>query len=590
MMDIKKILNEPVLYMFRKTWRFSEGNRLKVIFYLCCFIISNSIYLLWPLVMAEILNLVQTGGMSLDNLPKIILLLSSFVLITLGFWLFHGPARVIEHNNAFLVRAKYKKYLLDGVMNLPAAWHTNHHSGDTIDRIEKSSRALHDFAHDTYEVIETVVQLIGAYIALIYFNVHSSYFVITIGIMAVIVILLFDRVLIRQYYKLNREENKISAKIYDTVGNITTVIILRIAKLLSKSIWKRMIAPYNLSSQNVKIDETKWFVVSILTSLMFLTVMGSYIVFELRAGAVILVGTLAALYGYIDMINHLFFRFAYRYGDIVKFKTAMLNGEEIAVQFEKLKKVKTVNLPKAWKEISVNGLSFSYTGASKDLSDVSLSFRHGEKIALVGESGSGKTTFMKIMRNLYSMKSGKVFVDGEKLIGGFAAIGPSVSLIPQEPEIFATNILENITMGVRHPFSVVKVYTDMAEFTRVANGLPNKFKSSIVEKGVNLSGGQKQRLALARGLLASVDKEIVLLDESTSSVDTLTERKIYHNIFKKFRNKTIIVSVHRLHLLPEFDRIMYFSKGKLIGVGTLLELRRSSRSFANLWHKYKNLK
>ena len=343
MMDIKKILNEPVLYMFRKTWRFSEGNRLKVIFYLCCFIISNSIYLLWPLVMAEILNLVQTGGMSLDNLPKIILLLSSFVLITLGFWLFHGPARVIEHNNAFLVRAKYKKYLLDGVMNLPAAWHTNHHSGDTIDRIEKSSRALHDFAHDTYEVIETVVQLIGAYIALIYFNVHSSYFVITIGIMAVIVILLFDRVLIRQYYKLNREENKISAKIYDTVGNITTVIILRIEKLLSKSIWKRMIAPYNLSSQNVKIDETKWFVVSILTSLMFLTVMGSYIVFELRAGAVILVGTLAALYGYIDMINHLFFRFAYRYGDIVKFKTAMLNGEEIAVQFEKLKKVKTVN-------------------------------------------------------------------------------------------------------------------------------------------------------------------------------------------------------------------------------------------------------
>jgi ABC-type bacteriocin/lantibiotic exporter with double-glycine peptidase domain len=112
------------------------------------------------------------------------------------------------------------------------------------------------------------------------------------------------------------------------------------------------------------------------------------------------------------------------------------------------------------------------------------------------------------------------------------------------------------------------------------------FGCSIKEKGVNLSGGQQQRLALARGLLACRDKDMVLLDEPTSSLDATTEMDVYQNILEGLAGKTIISSIHRLHLLLLFDKIYLFDKGEIIGEGTLRELLDTSPEFQQLWSKY----
>ena len=165
-------------------------------------------------------------------------------------------------------------------------------------------------------------------------------------------------------------------------------------------------------------------------------------------------------------------------------------------------------------------------------------------------------------------------------------LSAQIALIPQDPEIFATTVRENITMGIDHTMSTLKKFTDMARFTSVGERLPKQWESSIVEKGVNLSGGEKQRLALARGLLACADKSIVLLDEPTSSVDMKNEALIYEGIFKAFKDKTVISSIHRLHLLHMFDTIHYFENGKIIASGSLNELLQSSSKFQNLWRKY----
>ena len=162
----------------------------------------------------------------------------------------------------------------------------------------------------------------------------------------------------------------------------------------------------------------------------------------------------------------------------------------------------------------------------------------------------------------------------------------SISLIPQDPEIFATTIRENITLGVEYSEGHLAVYSAMACFTDVINRLPHKLESSIVEKGVNLSGGEKQRLALTRGLLASSDKQIVLLDEPTSSVDFHNELQIYQNIFASFPDKAIISSIHRLHLLPLFDTVYLFKDGKIIASGSFEYLQQTSPDFQNLWRKY----
>ena len=160
------------------------------------------------------------------------------------------------------------------------------------------------------------------------------------------------------------------------------------------------------------------------------------------------------------------------------------------------------------------------------------------------------------------------------------------TLVPQEPDIFTTTIWENVSVWIGRDPHLVYRYVDAACFRNVVERLPKKFDSMINEKGVNLSVGEKQRLALARGLLASDDKSIVLLDEPTSSLDVETEMEIYRNIFEVCKGKAVISSIHRLHLLPLFDRIYFFENGKVIAEGTFAELIANSKEFFDLWQKY----
>jgi len=319
-------------------------------------------------------------------------------------------------------------------------------------------------------------------------------------------------------------------------------------------------------------------------------ILSQYIYGSFISGQMVLIGTLFALYGYIERMNGTFFRFAYLYSDIARAKTAVKNSEELSKEFKIKQTNSGVLTEKKWSEVKVKSLVFSYedkTGSKLHLDNVSLTLKKGQRVALIGESGGGKTTFLKVMRGLYEPKKIELYLDGNLLQEGFKSISENISLIPQDPEIFNSTILDNITVGVKHKLAFVTKFTDLASFTQVVNRLPKKFQSSIVEKGVNLSGGEKQRLALARGLLASVDKEIILLDEPTSSVDFKNELLIYQNIFREFLDKTIISSIHRLHLLHLFDCIYFFKGGKVIASGTLKELISNSEEFKTMWDKYR---
>ncbi len=583
-----RIKNNPISFLFAKMWHYSIGNRRNVVLFVFLFICANVIWLLEPIIVAMVLNKIQTHGIRAETLPSLIGYMSFFIVIQIVAWAFHGPARVIEMKNAFLARANYKRYLLEGTMGLPAAWHTDHHSGDTIDKIEKGTRALFDFSCETFQIISTAIKFFVSYAVLVYYNVHASYILLAMLILTVLLILKMDKTLIGRLSELYKKENSIAARIYDVISNITTVIILRIEKLVMKSIWKKMSQPFSLYAKYHKLNETKWALVSVSASVTMVLVLVSYFFINVKAGNLILIGTVYLLYEYVSRIVQIFYTFAFMYGDVVERKTAIMNAEEIAKEFKEKELIEEIELASSWKKLEVRNLRFSYHGkeGSTHLNNIQFSFRSGEKIAFIGESGSGKTTALKIIRGLYEPQRVDCILDGQKLPNGFLSLGSEIALIPQDPEIFATTIKENITVGVTHSLDYIKKFTDMARFTEVANRLPKKFDSSIVEKGVNLSGGEKQRLALSRGLLASVDKEIVLLDEPTSSVDSRNERQIYENIFSEFKDKVVISSIHRLHLLPLFDTIYFFQKGKIKESGSFNELLKNSKEFQAMWEKY----
>lgn len=581
-------MENPLIYLFRKVWHYSGNNRHNVIKYVSFCIIANLIGALEPAVVGFFLNTVQQEGVSRESLPSLLFLLALLPVLEIGFWAFHGTSRIIENRNAFIVRTNYKNYLLQGTMALPMEWHTDHHSGDTIDKIDKGTVALFSFSERTFEVIQAFIILITAFGVMFYFDLLTGGIALIISIFTFYILTLFDRRLVPGYGKVNRMENTISAKIFDALSNISTVIILRVESLVLKSIGSFINKPYEQYNKNIKLNEWKWFSAAIMGRLTVAIILSIYILSHISAG-VILIGTVYILYGYANQIRDTFFRFAYLYNDIVRYRASVSNTEELSKDFRSLVLTEEKHLSKNWSEFAIENLSFSYhsqDGADLHLDDISLKIRKAERIALIGESGGGKSTFLRIMRDLYHPKTIKLIVDGKEVHGGFSEISDSISLIPQDPEIFATTIRENITLGVEYTDQHIQAFTDIARFTEIFKRLPKGLESSIVEKGVNLSGGEKQRLALARGLLASVDKEIVLLDEPTSSVDFQNELDIYKNIFSVFSKKTIISSIHRLHLLSLFDTVYFFEGGKIIASGSFEELKKTSFDFQKLWKRY----
>ncbi|MDP3057742.1 MAG: ABC transporter ATP-binding protein [bacterium] len=581
-------MENPLIYLLRKMWQYSGNNRRTVILYILFSAFATLLGSLDAVIIGIFLNTIQTEGVRKESLPHLLFLLGLLPVLEIVFWAFHGTSRVKENRNAFFVRTNYKNYLLQGTMALPMEWHTDHHSGDTIDKIEKGTGALFNFSERTYEMIQTFILLTIAFIVMFFFDPFAGGAALVFSLFTFYVIGLFDKKLIPGYIQVNRIENTISAKIFDALSNVTSVIILRVEPLILKSIDGFIKKPYERYNKNIKLNEWKWFFASILGRLTVVLVIGIYLYTHIAAGT-ILAGTVYILYSYTNQIRETFFRFAFLYNDIVRYRASVTNTEELSNDFRGAALLEEKHLPKTWSGLAIKNLSFSYharDGADLHLDDINLKIKKGERVALIGESGGGKSTFLRLMRDLYHPKTLTLVIDGKEAPGGFSEISDSISLIPQDPEIFATTIRENITLGVEYTDQHIQAFTDMARFTEVFEKLPKGLESSIVEKGVNLSGGEKQRLALARGLLASVDKEIVLLDEPTSSVDFQNELAVYQNIFSAFSRKTIISSIHRLHLLSLFDTVYFFEGGKIIAHGSFGELKKKSSEFQKLWKKY----
>lgn len=216
---------------------------------------------------------------------------------------------------------------------------------------------------------------------------------------------------------------------------------------------------------------------------------------------------------------------------------------------------------------------------------MSLDIYRGQKIALVWSSGDGKSTLLALLRWLYIEDAVSLMIDGTHY-NSLAVLHDIVSLIPQDPEIFEHSIRYNITMGTEVDDTALGKYIKIAAFDTVLHDLPRGLDSDIKEKWVNLSWWQKQRLALARGLFLGKDSDILLLDEATSSVDALGEKHIYESLFHSFADKTIIASVHRLHMLYMFDMIYVIEKGRVIEAWNLATILALDGVAKHMWDNY----
>jgi ATP-binding cassette, subfamily B, bacterial len=545
---------------------------MMVITYLM-FLCSNLLSMLEPLVTAGLVNMIQTGS---DNILRdSVLWLLLFPLIEIVFWVFHGFGRIFERKTAFIVAQNYTEEMFRKITDMPLKWHRDHHTGESYDKIDKARKALFDFSDHTFDKIGTLLKLTLSLIAVIYFIPKYGLVTILCGLAIILIVKKYDKILIKHEEWINDAENKVSSALFDYISNITTVITLRLEKLSRKTVSNRISHIFKTFNQRSKDNEVKWFFTSMITNTGSILIIFLYIYNEISLGNTIMLGSLMALWSYIMRVNDSFFGIAWQWESTIFQSTKLKSAETISRAHHTLTKNKTnlKTFPK-WRNITISNLRFKYEDDHKKthhIKDLTLHLKRGYKIALVGESGSGKSTLMQLLRGLDIPEKGSMSIDG-KQYKSISVLSNTTTLMPQEPEIFENTIEYNITAGIKHKKSEVTKAVKLAEFNQVLKRLPKGLDSSIKEKGVNLSGGEKQRLALARGIFAAKDSSIILLDEPTSSVDSMNEKKIHLNLFRHFKNQCIISSIHRLNLLPLFNHIYILENGKLVEEGSYKNL------------------
>jgi len=219
-------------------------------------------------------------------------------------------------------------------------------------------------------------------------------------------------------------------------------------------------------------------------------------------------------------------------------------------------------------EVEFRNVSFSYAGRDPVLKEVSFSIRSGERVAIVGPSGVGKTTLVSLILRFYKPTSGEIFFDGRPAADfEVGSLRQRIGYVSQNPILLSGTILENLRYG--NPEANEKQVIRASEVAGIHNfvqELPAKYETVIGERGVNLSEGEKQRLALARALIK--DPDLLVLDEPTSSLDSLTEIPIFQSLPTLVRDKTLFVVAHRLSTIKDSDRILLLDESRLVAMGT----------------------
>ncbi|MCR4327542.1 MAG: ABC transporter ATP-binding protein/permease [Nanoarchaeota archaeon] len=585
-------MSHPIINIVKTEWGYLGKRKRLFLLYVSLFVIAGIIDLATPYILGTIFNSIQqsiTSKEELSGLAKNIMLL---LLVTVVFWIFHGFARVLETSTGFHVKKNYVNDKIRILLKLPVKWHKDNHSGDTIDKINRASGALEDFSsHMTFQIIYGIISFLGSLIILIIIDWKIGAFAFVFSMITLFIISRVDKRLNKKYQELNVYSNKTSAAIFDYLSNIITLITLRLKKTVSEEINAKQAAGYPTFKSSSITNELKWGFASVTIKVMVVAILIYRAYSEFDLTGTILVGTLYMVYGYLDNVGNTFYKFAELYGEIIRSNARLVGADPIDNEYKKLECPKPKNLPKKWKEIIFRNVSFKYDrdGKLNHINNINFSLKRKQKIAFVGESGSGKSTVLSLIRGLYNIDNGEILCDNVPLKGKINEIKENITLIPQDPEIFNNTLKYNITMNLPAKEQEIEKAIKMSQLKPVLERLPLKLETNVMEKGVSLSGGEKQRLALARGLFAARKSDIILMDEPTSSVDSLNETKIHDQIFKEFKDKTIVSSIHRLHLLDKFDYIYLFSKGKIVAQGTFEELK-DNPNFEAMWSKYNKKK
>ncbi len=391
------------------------------------------------------------------------------------------------------------------------------------------------------------------------------------------------------------QQTIISGKFVDTLSNILAVRLFTAKSHeisnLSQAFDTQVFAEEKLN----KTYNYLWWFYDI--TFLILSVFNFYFLLKGRQKGILSIGDFALVIAInVQIITHLW-EIGYEFSRLSKhFGSATQALRTI------LEEPKIINNPKAFDLKVTNGeilfekVKFNYDGLEPLFENKSIKIESGQKVGLVGYSGSGKTTFVNLILRLYDLASGKILIDGQSIsLATQESLRAAISVIPQDSILFNRTIIENIRYGLESATDqeVIKA-AKAAHANDFIVKLADGYNTLAGERGIKLSGGQRQRISIARAFLKNAP--ILILDEATSQLDSITEHEIQESLCQLMNEspssnvtkKTVIAIAHRLSTLLNMDRILVFNAGKIVQDGSHHQLLAKDGLYKKLWNAQTN--
>lgn len=490
--------------------------------------------------------------------------------------------------NKFAVRnlAAIIKDGMHKVQRFSADWHANTFAGGTV---RKLTRGMWSF--DTFEDT-LLLGLFPAIVSMVGFTIMLSVTLPEVGVIAAVMIVIYCAISIWMSVKLlaprfresSEGDTKVGATLADAITGNPTVKSFA-AETREDQVFFGVVDMWKQKSirawqTGVGADAAR----SVLRNMMTWTMVGTALWMwqDGRASPgdiVMVITTLFIIGGYLrDIGQHIAHlqRSVSEMEDIIGF---WLREDDVVDAPD----AKDLLISDADKKnpafIRFQGVDFAYPSTQRLIyQGIDVDIRHGEKLALVGPSGSGKSTFVKLLQRLYNVTGGSISIANQDISQiTLASLRRHVSLVPQDPILFHRSLSDNIAYG--HPNATqeqIEAAARKAFAHDFIEKLPMGYGTLVGERGIKLSGGERQRVAIARAILA--DSPVLILDEATSSLDSISEHYIQQALEKLMEGRTTITIAHRLSTIQKADRILVFDNGKIIEQGSHSDLMANPKS------------
>ena len=505
------------------------------------------------------------------NLPRTLLLIAAgFVVLALFEGGFAYISSRLASYSAENITRRLRNFLFDHIQRLSFAYHSRTPTGDLIERVTSDVDSVRTFFNDQAIGVGRIFLLfVINFIAIWYLSWKLALVSIVVTPIIVLVSVNFFKKISKAYEAYQEQEAKLTTTLQENLTGVRVVKAFARQRFEMDKFEKDNLKKFQLGRRLMRMNSFFWPLSDLLCGFQMLA--GFIYAGLLAIHGEITIGTYPA---YVGLVVWLIWPMRNLGRIIVNTSTGLVSYERLMEIIRQEREPLTEG--KAPTDRSVEGglvfkdVSFQYgDGDSEVLKNISFKVDPGETVALLGSTGSGKTTLVNLLPRFHDYTSGHIFLDGRDLKDyPREYLRQQIGIVEQEPFLFSRSILENITYGVGRdvPLEEVENAARAAAIHDVILSFPDGYKTLVGEKGVTLSGGQKQRVAVARTILKN--PRILILDDSTSSVDTETEAEMRFALNHLMENRTTFIIAHRIQSVMNAGLILVMDKGEIVQMGT----------------------